>query len=141
LVVQSELEEAGDHDGGIRTMPILEKREAQRLSAIDKKAAAEPVLTSHDPLAAAVAANEHRMRSRAASRGRFAFVHDTFSFQETITVGCVLRRFLDERKNRNPVIRIENRNITVRINATTVNITASVTISDAAMNAVVEAIG
>src|SRR6516164_4666837 len=62
-----ELENAGDHDHGLRPVPVLEHREFHRFGAVHEQAAAKTALILDDPVAAA---------------GRFAFlVHGTSPFE------------------------------------------------------------
>jgi hypothetical protein len=72
-----QFQNAGHHDHGLRTVPILEHRKLQGFSAVDKEATMKPALILHDPIAVAILANQEERRFRSAQRGRLAFVHGT----------------------------------------------------------------
>src|SRR6516162_4595755 len=75
-----ELENAGDHDHGLRPVPVLEHREFHRFGAVHEQAAAKAALILDDPVAAAVPADPEQLRTT--RRGRFAFlVHGTSPFE------------------------------------------------------------
>lgn len=78
LAAHVELENAGDHDHGLRPIPVLEHREFHRLGTVHEHAAAKTALILDDPVAAAVSADpEQGLGTR--RRGRFAFIiHGTF---------------------------------------------------------------
>jgi len=52
-----QLENARDHDDRLRAVPVLEHCKLEGFSAIDEKAAAEPLLILHDPMAVTVLAD------------------------------------------------------------------------------------
>jgi hypothetical protein len=53
-----QLQDAGYHDHGLRTVPVLEHREFQGFSAVDKKATMKPALILDDLIAVAVLADQ-----------------------------------------------------------------------------------
>jgi hypothetical protein len=55
--VDIQLENARDHDHRLRAVPVLEHCKLEGFSATDEKAAAEPLLILHDPVAVAVPAD------------------------------------------------------------------------------------
>jgi hypothetical protein len=74
-----ELENAGDHDHGLRPVPVLEHREFHRFGAVHEQATAKAALVLDDPVATAVPADPEGLR--ATRRGRFTFiVHGTSPF-------------------------------------------------------------
>src|SRR5262245_42841328 len=78
-----ELENTGNHDHGLRPVPVLEHREFHRFSAVHEQAAAKAALVLDDPVAAAVPADPEGLR--ATSRGRFTFIiHGTSPFDDRI---------------------------------------------------------
>src|SRR5205814_3798504 len=78
LGVQIELENAGNHDHGLRAIAILVHREFQGFGAVDEQATAEALLILGDPVAVAVLADAEEPRQRGrATRGRFVLAHDT----------------------------------------------------------------
>jgi hypothetical protein len=52
-----QLENPGDHDDRLRTVPIFEHCELESFSTINEKTAAEPLLILHNPMAVAVLAD------------------------------------------------------------------------------------
>src|SRR5439155_9142823 len=78
-----ELENAWDHDHGLRPVPVLEHREFQRFGAVHEQATAKAALILDDPVAAAVPADPEGLR--ATCRGRFTFIiHGTSPFDHRI---------------------------------------------------------
>src|SRR5882757_3076414 len=76
--IDVKLENARDHDDRLRTVPVLEHCKLEGFSSTDEKAAAEPLLILHDPMAVAILADAEQARMRRGlRRGRFGFVHDT----------------------------------------------------------------
>src|SRR5215510_9061030 len=76
-----ELENAWDHDHGLRPVPVLEHREFHSFGAVNEQATTKAALILDDPVAAAVPADPEQ-GLRATCRGRFTFlVHGTFSFR------------------------------------------------------------
>jgi len=67
-----ELENAWDHDHGLRPVTVLEHREFQRFGAVHEQATAKAALILDDPVAAAVPADPEGLR--ATRRGRFTFI-------------------------------------------------------------------
>ena len=80
LGVQIELENAGNHDHGLRAVAALEHGKFQGFGAVDEQATAEALLILGDPVAVAVLADaeQPRQRRRGSRRGRFGLAHDTF---------------------------------------------------------------
>jgi len=74
-----ELENAGDHDHGLRPVPVFEHREFHRFGAVHKQATAKAALILHDPIAAAIPADPEQLRTT--RRGRFAILHDISPFE------------------------------------------------------------
>src|ERR1700730_6658587 len=75
---QIELENAGNHDHGLRAIAILEHRKFQSFGAVDEQATAEALLILGDPVAVAVLADTEEPGQRGrARRGRFVLTHDT----------------------------------------------------------------
>lgn len=60
-----ELEDAWDHDHGLRPVPVLEHREFQRFGAVHEQATAKAALILDDPVAAAVPADPELTRETA----------------------------------------------------------------------------
>ena len=78
-----ELEDAGNHDDGLRAIPILEQCKSKSGGAIDEQPATEAALILNNPVTLAVLADpeERRVRMR---RGRFNLSHDTFLSRENV---------------------------------------------------------
>src|SRR5262249_57153237 len=75
-----ELENTGNHDHGLRPVPVLEHREFHCFGAVYEQAAAKAALILDDPVAAAVPAAPEQLRTTRS--GRLALlVHGTFSFR------------------------------------------------------------
>jgi hypothetical protein len=53
-----QFQDAGHHDYGLRTVPILEHRELQGFGAVDKEATMKPALILDNPVAVAVLADQ-----------------------------------------------------------------------------------
>jgi hypothetical protein len=54
IPAEVELEHAGDHDHGLRPVPVLEHREFEGLRAVNEQATAKAFLGLNDPVASAV---------------------------------------------------------------------------------------
>ena len=61
-IIDCQLENPGDHDHRLRTVPVLEHCELQGFSATDEESAAQPLLILHDPVAMAVLADAEQGR-------------------------------------------------------------------------------
>jgi hypothetical protein len=92
-----ELENAWDHDHGLRPIPVLEHREFDRLGTVHEHAAAKTALILDDPVAAAVSADtEQGLCTR--RRGRFTFIiHGTFPFDHRIASAHQRKTIFDRR--------------------------------------------
>lgn len=76
-----QFENAGHHDHGVRGMAILEHGVFQCFGAVDEEAAAAAALILDDPVAVTVTTDQEQGGFRRIRRGRFTFVHDTFTFE------------------------------------------------------------
>ena len=68
-----ELKNARNHDDGLRPIPILVHREAERGYAIGEKSAAHATLVLNDPVSVGVLAHQKERRPR--TRGNFCSSH------------------------------------------------------------------
>src|SRR5262249_56433653 len=81
-----ELENAWDHDHGLRPVPVLEHREFHRFGAVHEQATTKAALILDDPVAAAVPADSEQ-GFRTAGRGRLTFAHGNSPFDNRIASG------------------------------------------------------
>src|SRR5262249_26393240 len=79
LAAHVELENAGHHDHGLRSIPVLEHREFHGFGAAHEQAAAKTGLILDNPLPAPVLADPEQ-RVRTMRRGRFSVIHGTYAF-------------------------------------------------------------
>jgi hypothetical protein len=71
-----ELQNAGNHDDGLRPVSILEQRKPEGSRAINKQPAAEATLILNDPIALTVFADQEKRRYRMRlRRARFGLSH------------------------------------------------------------------
>jgi len=79
LAAHVEFENAGHHDHGLGSIPVLEHREFHGFGAAHEQATAKAGLILDNPLAAPVLADPEQ-RVRTMCRGRFSFIHGTHPF-------------------------------------------------------------